>query len=83
MNARQAMGVVAVAIFAVALILILWTFALLLPILAFLGLFLFLLIAGGLVLFALLAILLVPYYWVTKRPETKPGSYRLEDLEEK
>ncbi len=83
MVARQIAAALATVGFIIAILLFLFVLGLLLPILLFLGLALFLLIMGVIVVFAVLTVVLIPFYYLTKRPRVEPGSYRLEDVEEK
>lgn len=83
MTSRQVLGVIAgIGILVLALYL-LFLLGILLPVLAVLGLALFLLLVMALAVFIVLSIVLVPYYFFTKRPKVEPGDYRLEDVKEK
>ncbi|MFQ5838290.1 MAG: hypothetical protein ACE5HJ_05855 [Thermoplasmata archaeon] len=83
MVARQVAAALATVGIIIGLVLLLLALDILLPVIIFLGVALFLLIVVALAVFALLSILLIPYYFFTKRPKVEPGSYRLEDVEEK
>ncbi len=83
MVVRQVFAVLVTIGFVIALLFLLFVLGLLLPILAILGLAFFLLIVGFIVIFAILSIILVPYYFITKRPKVEPGRYELEEIKEK
>ncbi len=83
MTVRQIIGALATLGIIVVGIFLLSVLGLLLPILLLLGLALFLLIVAAIAVFIILSIILVPYYFFTKRPKVEPGSYRLEEIEEK
>ncbi len=82
MTARQVAAALAGVGILVVLLFLLLFLGLLIPLIIFLGLALFILVILAAVAFLLLSIVLVPYYYVTKRPEVEPGRYELEDIEE-
>lgn len=83
MTGRQVAGILAVILLIAGLILILSFLGLLIPILAVLGIALFVLIIAAVLIIAILAIVLAPHYYLTKKSKVEPGSYRLEEVEEK
>ncbi len=83
MTARQIIAAIASIGILIAILLLLLALGLLIPFIIFVGLAIFLLIIGAILIFILLSVVLAPYYFFTKRPKVEPGSYRLEEVEEK
>ncbi len=83
MTARQVIGALAGVGLLILILYILLLLGILLPLLAVFGLALFLLLVIALAVLIVLSVVLVPYYFFSKRPKVEPGSYRLEDVKEK
>lgn len=83
LSGRQVIGILSAVLLAAALVLILSVLGLLAAILVFLGLALFVILLVLVLGFVILSIILVPYYFITRRPKVEPGRYELREIKEK